>query len=175
MSEARPSANALLREANHALDAALLEEARAVATEGFAGGGAWMARVLGGHLAGPRATYLGTVKYGLATLTGGLLAATLWRWAGPFALVLAVLGFYAVEAQMVFLFPVAIRGSRAPFRDAFRLTRAAGGTFRVMAVVLPIALTMLFGAPFRGGLVRAWALGCLAIVLYFRAVERAAA
>lgn len=166
------TAQRLLREADAQLHGALLAEARAVATTGFAGGGAWMARALGGgHLGGARATYLGVVKYGLASCAALLAAAALWSSAGPLVVLPAVLAFYAVEAQMVFLFPVAIRGSSTPFRDAFRLTRAAGGTLAVMTVVLPIAATMLFGAPFRGGFVRAWTLGCLAIVLYFRAVE----
>lgn len=171
MSDGRPNARALLRAADARLDEALLAEARAVATAGFAGGGDWMARVLGGTLPAARARHLGIVKYGLASLGGGLVAAALAGPAGALALVPAILAFYAIEAQMVFLFPVAIRGSQSPFRDAFRLTRRAGGTLAVMAVVLPVAATMVFGAPFRGGFVRAWTLGCLAIVLYFRAIE----
>lgn len=175
MSEARPTASELLRAADARLDAALLADARSVATAGFAGGGAWMARILGGELPSARARYLGVVKYGLASLGGALVATLLAGPAGVLALVPAALAFYAIEAQMVFLFPVAICGSRTPFRDAFVLTRRAGGTLAVMAVVLPIAATMLLGAPFRGGFVRAWTLGCLAIVLYFRAIEGARA
>ena len=58
------------------------------------------------------------------------------------AAVLLVAGFYAAEAQMVFLFPEALLGRRVPWRSSRAMTVAAGGTLQVMASVLPIAARM---------------------------------
>src|SRR5262249_26054967 len=90
----------------------------------FAPGGRWMQLSLT-HLRGqplpapvPGLNALGAIKYALA---GGaaLLVATpavlLPAWP---LLILGVVAFYAVEAQMVFLFPLALDGARRPFRAA---------------------------------------------------------
>src|SRR5207244_10397260 len=80
---------------------------------------------------------------------------------------LAAVAFYAVEAQMVFLFPLALDGSARPFADAWRWTRHAGGTVAVMRVVVPLACTMLFAGLAGGGFLRSWCLGCLAVCLWY--------
>ncbi len=110
---------------------------------------------------------LGLIKYGLA---GGV--ALLWAVAAcagrlPWLVPLAAVAFYAVEAQMVFLFPLALDGSARPFAAARRWTRHAGGTVAVVRVVLPLAGTMLFGGLAGRGFVRCWCLGCLAICLWY--------
>ena len=79
---------------------------------------------------------------------------------------LAILAFYAVEAQMVFLFPLALDGCATPLRGSLALTRRAGGTLKVMGTVLPIAWHMLSGAS-----LRSWCHGCLAIVLWYEAIR----
>jgi hypothetical protein len=127
-----------------------------------------------GHLRGvalserrPRLNRLGCVKYGLASaaaLAVAVPAALLSAWP---LLVLCVPAFYAVEAQMVFLFPLALDGSARPFRDARLWTARAGGTLAVMRVVLPLACTMLLGGFVRQGFVRSWCLGCLAVCLWY--------
>lgn len=110
---------------------------------------------------------LGLIKYGLASG-----AALLWTVAAcvghvPWLAPLAIVAFYAVEAQMVFLFPLALDGSVRPFGDARRWTRRAGGTFAIMRVVLPLAGTMLLGGLVGRGFLRSWCLGCLAVCLWY--------
>src|SRR5690242_15081070 len=110
---------------------------------------------------------LGLIKYGLA---GGV--ALLWAVAAcaghvPWLVPLAAVAFYAVEAQMAFLFPLALDGSARPFAAARRRTRHAGGTVAVMRVVVPLACTMLFGGLAGRGFLRSWCLGCLAVCLWY--------
>jgi predicted MPP superfamily phosphohydrolase len=110
---------------------------------------------------------LGLIKYGLA---GGVaLLATVAACAGhvPWLVPLAAAAFYVVEAQMVFLFPLALDGSARPFSAARRWTRRAGGTIAVMRVVIPLACTMLFGGLAGRGFLRCWCLGCLAVCLWY--------
>ena len=59
---------------------------------------------------------LGLIKYGLAAGVALLWAVAACAWHVPWLVPLAVVAFYAVEAQMVFLFPVALDGSARPFR-----------------------------------------------------------
>ena len=117
---------------------------------------------------------LGLIKYALACAAalGGAVAAV-WLGAWPLA-VLAVPLFYAVEAQGVFLFPLALDGEvRAPFRVARRWTVRAGGTWRVMATVMPLAAVMLAGGFVGRGFVRSWCLGCLAVCLWYEQLRLA--
>ena len=77
---------------------------------------------------------LGVIKYGLASVTALLWLLVAWAIDLPWLGVLAVVIFYAVEGQMVFLFPVALDGSKRPFRDALAWSRRAGGTVAVVRV-----------------------------------------
>jgi predicted MPP superfamily phosphohydrolase len=86
--------------------------------------------------------------------------------------VLLVAGFYAAEAQMVFLFPEALLGRRVPWRSSRAMTVAAGGTLQVMVSVLPIAARMLGTGWWRGHGSRSWVQGCLAVVLWHRHVAK---
>lgn len=47
------------------------------------------------------------------------------------------------------------------------MTAQAGGTLRVMAVVMPIAATMLGGGFVGRGFLRSWCLGCLAVCIWY--------
>jgi hypothetical protein len=115
------------------------------------------------------AARIGWVKYGLSALVALVpIAAALATGAWPVA-TLAVPAFYAVEAQWVFAFPLALDGAPRPLRTARAFTRRAGGTLAVMRVVMPIAGSMLFGGFAGRGFVRSWCLGCLAIVLWYEA------
>jgi predicted MPP superfamily phosphohydrolase len=147
--------------------------AAGAALGGFASGVQWMRlglETLRGRPCPPTAVNyqrLGLIKYGLA---GGV--ALLWAGAAcaghvPWLVPLAAVAFYAVEAQMVFLFPLALDGSARPFGAARRWTRHAGGTIAVMRVVVPLACTMLFGGLAGRGFVRCWCLGCLAVCLWY--------
>src|ERR1043165_8217029 len=68
---------------------------------------------------------------------------------------------------MVFLFPLAIDGRTRVFRESLAWTSRAGGTWRVMCIVLPIAGTMLFGGLAGRGFIRSWCVGCLAVVVWY--------
>src|SRR5262245_61151775 len=131
--EAPVRAGALLARAAELYDAPdspLPAAARKAARGGFAGGAEWMRLVLGavrGEALEPIESpghyhFLGLTKYtlaGAAALGGAVGAIVLGAW--PLA-VLAVPLFYAVEAQGVFLFPLALDGETRPFRVARRWT-----------------------------------------------------
>ncbi len=154
-------------------DSGLRDGAPAAAWGLFASGARWMQRALehirGQPLAGPRFSLnvLGLLKYTPASL-GALICLSVawwleqWWWA-----LMAIPVFYAIEVQMVFLFPVALDGSPQPFRAAWSWTRRAGGTIVAMMIVLPLVAVMLFGGFFGRGFVRCWCLGCLAVCLWY--------
>ena len=163
---------------------------------GFAGGAAWMRlalRVLRDErvrdervrdervrdeptpVDAARFRRLGAAKYGgclLSAAGGGVIGSKLAGRRG--GLVAAAVGFYAAEAQAVFLFPLALDAPGpmlATFRRARRLTARAGGTPRVMATVLPLAARMLLGGLLGGGFRRSWCLGCLAVCVWYERVK----
>lgn len=172
----RSSAAVLLSRAAVLFDAPgnpLAETAPRAWRGGFASGGCWMQLALE-HLRGqplPEAVCdlnrLGLIKYGLACAAALAWLVLTIRCQLPRLAVLCVPVFYAVEAQMVFLFPLALDGSMRPFGEARRWTRHAGGTATVMAIVLPLAATMLLGGLLGRGFVRSWCLGCLAVCLWY--------
>ena len=178
----RESARSLLKCAVAVYDApdgALAVAARQAARGGFAGGAEWMRlameRLRGVPIARPATanhTVLGTVKYGAASAV-----ATVWAAADaldiPALAAFSVPLFYAVEAQAVFLFPVALDGDPRPFRAARALTVRAGGTLRVVAVVVPAAATMLVGGFVGRGFLRSWCLGCLAVCIWYEGLRAA--
>lgn len=155
---------------------------RAAAWGGFGAGAVWMARAMerlrgrpvdGPPVSRPYYQFLGVAKYTAASLAALAGAVGAW-WAGwPVLAVVAVPLFYAVEAQGVFLFPVALDGDRRPFRTARRWTARAGGTLPVMATVMPIAATMLFGGFAGRGFLRSWCLGCLAVCVWYEDLRAA--
>jgi hypothetical protein len=110
---------------------------------------------------------LGWTKYGLASGAALLVIVVAGAARALWLLPLAVVAFYAVEAPMVFLFPLALDGSGRPFTTARRWTRRAGGTVAVMRVVVPLAGTMLLGGLLGRGFLRSWCLGCLAVCLWY--------
>jgi hypothetical protein len=117
---------------------------------------------------------LGAVKYGLA-LAAALPVALAALLSGVWPLLpLSVAAFYAVEAQLVFLFPLALDGAAGPYREARRWTVRAGGTLAVLRVVLPLAAVMLLGGFAGRGFVRCWCLGCLAVCLWYEGLRTAA-
>jgi len=150
----------------------LAEEARTAGTTLFASGARWMRRALERIRRMPLSdvswdfNVLGCVKYGLASAGAAACVALAW-WSNPWWLLGVVPAFYALEAQLVFLFPLALEGNLHPFREARRWTERAGGTLIVMGVVLPLAATMLFGGFCGRGFVRSWCLGCLAVCLWY--------
>ncbi len=171
----------LMRQAADVLDSpanGLAESGRGAWQRGFASGGCWMRQALE-HLrgqplegAGTNLNRLGLLKYGLACAGAFAWLALMMSWHRPLLAGLCVLVFYAVEAQMVFLFPLVLDGSARPFRDARRWTRRAGGTLTVMRCVLPLAATMLLGGLRGRGFVRSWCIGCLAVCIWYEDLRR---
>ncbi len=170
------TAAVLLRRAAKVYDAPtspLPAAARQAWGGGFVGGGTWMRltleRLRGRPLPATALPLgrLGLMKYGLAALVAALPVvlslASGWLWLA----LLSVPAFYAVEAQMVFLFPLALDGEARPLVASRAWTVRAGGTAAVMWVVLPLAVTMLGGGFVGRGFVRSWCLGCLAICLWY--------
>jgi uncharacterized protein len=151
----------------------LPEAARKAWRGGFFGGGEWMRLTLevlrGQPLPATRLPLgrLGLVKYGFACAVAALpvIAALVFGW--YWLALLSVPAFYAVEAQMVFLFPLALDAGERPLASSRAWTVRAGGTAAVMIVVLPLALTMLGGGFVGRGFVRSWCLGCLAVCLWY--------
>lgn len=145
---------------------------------GFSIGGPWMRRALQElqvHAPWPERepswTMLGLFKYGqcaLAALVIGAAAYGLEQW---WMLALTLPAFYLVEAQWVFLFVLVAQGHPEPLRQSARLTRQAGGAWRVMWTVLPLAWTMLTGwatlRPSAQGALKRWCVGCLAVVIWY--------
>lgn len=145
---------------------------------GFHGGARWMhaaMKAIGWRMPPFREAVgyerLGWGKYGMCVLAAlAAAAATPIWWLAPIP---ALLAFYAAEAQMVFLFPERLLNRRAPWSAARAMTVSAGGTWRVMTQVLPIAARMLATGWWRGRARETWVQGCFAVVLWHRHVRRA--
>jgi predicted MPP superfamily phosphohydrolase len=166
----------LLRRAAAVYDAPespLPAAARAAWRRGFAGGGAWMRlsleRLRGRPLPAAAAGlgHLGLLKYALAGAAAAVPLAAALAAGRAWLAVLCVPAFYAVEAQMVFLFPLALDGHERPLAAGRAWAVRAGGTAAVMRVVMPLALAMLGGGLLGRGFVRSWCLGCLAVCLWY--------
>ena len=140
---------------------------------GFASGAQWMRLALeterGQRCPSTMFNFqqLGLIKYGLAVGVALLSAGATWAWNVPWLVPLAGVAFYAVEVQMVFLFPLALDGNPRPFSDSWHWTRRAGGTIAAMRVVLPLACVMLFGGLAGRGFLRCWCVGCLSVCLWY--------
>lgn len=144
----------------------------------FASGAQWMGLAMGLE---PKAiaqrpyNRWGTFKYTLCSLPLiacliGILALSAWI---AILLPLAILLFYLIEAQFVFLFPLLITGSPRPLAHSRQLTRQAGGTLKVVSIVMPLACFMALGSltPIsRAQPRRAFALGCLSIIIWYEQV-----
>ncbi|MEM7553227.1 MAG: hypothetical protein AAF378_03860 [Cyanobacteria bacterium P01_A01_bin.84] len=151
----------------------LSETAQNAWRNGFVSGGEWMALALSElrktkPVSAPsKLQVLGITKYILAS-TAALLVIGIAIWTKIYpAILLCIPAFYAVEVQMVFLFPIVLDGSHHPFRDSLRWTKKAGGTIPAMKIVMVLALVMIFGGFLGKGFIRCWCLGCLAVVLWY--------
>jgi hypothetical protein len=169
-------ANDLLRKARVLYDDAgtgLARQAGGAWRWGFVSGAEWMrsalAQLRNTPPAGPTRGFnrLGIIKYGLSSAAAlACLTAAVWL-EQPLLAVLLVPAFYAVEAQFVFLFPLALDQTPHVWRRSRQLTLASGGTLAVMGTVLPLAAMMLFGGLAGRGFVRSWCLGCLAVCIWY--------
>jgi hypothetical protein len=151
----------------HGLQAA----SHAARWRGFGGGAAWMRSAMGAvrgkaPLCGAPLGWLGACKYMLAGSAALLALAALWR-VPVLAMTAAVVAFYAVEARMVFVFPLALDGEPAPFVASHRLVARTSPPGVATARVMRIAARMLFGSFVGRGFLRSWCLGCLAVVLWY--------
>jgi hypothetical protein len=179
----RVSARGLLRRAAEIYDSPnndLAQRAANVGFGGFSSGARWMRHAMlmirgqpssSARTVNANFQLLGILKYGFASAAALAVAGLAIAMSVPVFALLAIPAFYAVEAQGVFLFPLVLDGSTSPFRDARIWTLRAGGTLRVMAVVMPIAATMLLGGFVGRGFVRSWCLGCLAVCLWYERIR----
>lgn len=153
---------------------------------GFGAGASWMGMALQITRGAPpiapaleRRTFwimnaLGLAKNGGAALTAAVVGALLGRALGTGSVgwlvgaITFIAAFYAIEGQMVFLFPLALEGRAAECR---KWTVKAGGTWRVMLTVVPISAGMVFGGFLGRGFLRSWCLGCLAVVVWYHLLE----
>ena len=108
----------------------------------------------------------GLLKYAAASLAALIPIAVAIAFSRWFLMLLAIPCFYAVEVQMLFLFPLMLDHHPHPLRQSLRLTRRIG-TLSAMATVLPIAAFMLSGEFVGQGIRRSWCVGCLAVCLWY--------
>ena len=116
---------------------------------------------------------LGLTKYAIC-LVGALTCFIFTRplFPLPLSCLLFVLVFYALEVQMLFVFPLAIDGAKNVFRKSACLMRSEGGTASAIGTVLVLAGMMIFGGVLGRGFVRSWSLGCLAVLLWYEKIRR---
>jgi len=156
----------------------LQDAARAAIWTGFGGGADWMRKAMGvvrGREPMGRAHFgwLGIGKYGCAGVAALLVLALLWR-LQALALPAAIVTFYTVELRMLFVFPLALDGERAPFVASHQLVIRTLRPSVATAHLICIAARMLIGGLAGFGFVRSWCIGCLAIVLWYENARRAA-
>lgn len=184
-----PDASTLLARAARCYDEprhGLAVAARTAARGGFAGGAEWMRHALGAIRGSPprgtaRFTRLGVVKYALASGAALLLPALALPLlalpalapvlqsplAAALLLLLASGAFYAVESRFVFAFPCALEGDAAPLRASHRLLAQTTAPVAATIAVARIAATMVVGGLLGRGFLRSWAIGCLAVLLWY--------
>jgi hypothetical protein len=158
-------------------DRPLAAQARWAWQGGFYSGAVWMELALSELRHQPPRSVpqclqqFGVLKYTLTTIAAlmVLVGAIVTRMY-PLA-ILCIPAFYAVEVQMVFLFPLTLDRVAQPFRASRQWTKRAGGTIAAMRIVLILALVMLFGGLCGRGFIRCWCLGCLAVVLWYEQLQ----
>ncbi|HBE21472.1 MAG TPA: hypothetical protein DDW51_28735, partial [Cyanobacteria bacterium UBA11367] len=147
-------ATALLRQAAALYDDPNLpfaQEAKKAWQGGFYSGAGWMELVLSQLRHQPQRPVpkclqgFGIIKYTLTTIAalpilGFAIATQIYP-----LIILSIPAFYAVEVQMVFLFPITLDRMANPFRTSQEWTKRAGGTIAAMQIVLVLAAVMLFG------------------------------
>jgi hypothetical protein len=145
---------------------------------GFYSGAAWMELVLSELRGQPQRSVpqclqgFGILKYTLTSIAALIVVAiAIKTQIYPFIL-LCIPAFYAVEVQMVFLFPITLDRLPHPFRTSLQWTQYAGGTIAAMRIVLVLAVVMLLGGLLGKGFVRCWCLGCLAVVLWYEQIRK---
>lgn len=143
----------------------------------FADGGAWMAEQLYLRSARPAPSGIppnyrkaGLIKYGLSLLAAFLTALSVVSIC-PVTILLAIIVFYVVEVQFLFLFPLMADENATPYRSAIRISWSVG-ILRCVGNTIPIAVHMLVGLmnhkdPFRG-----WHTGCLAVLIWYLDIRK---
>lgn len=145
---------------------------------GFYSGAAWMELVLSELRGQPQRSVpkclqgFGILKYTLTSIAALIvLAIAITTQIYPL-IMFSIPAFYAVEVQMVFLFPITLDRFPNPFRTSLQWTQYAGGTITAMRIVLVLAIVILLGGLFGKGFVRCWCLGCLSVVLWYEQIRK---
>ncbi|MEZ4813802.1 MAG: hypothetical protein R3A80_01160 [Bdellovibrionota bacterium] len=142
-------------------------------TFSFHKGAKWMHKALEQHRGGafefPNHSYnfLGCLKYFCSSLILVLfLAFGLFFSYWPL-IALSIPAFYIVEVQLIFLFPVAIDGSKRPLQDAWKLRRKSTSLIEILPITMLIAAHMLSAVFMPQKAIYRWCTGCLAILLIY--------
>ncbi len=109
--------------------------------------------------------FYGLFKYAISGAVFLITLFFLWPLGWMYA-PLSIICFYAVEVQLMFLFPLLIDQSPAPLRESRTMTRSIGTIYTVL-VILPIGVFMLLGLFHWKNPLKHWYLGCLAVVIWY--------
>jgi len=139
----------------------------------FFAGGIWMAEMLAFLRNQPPGAIVhdipfnryGYGKYAAATACFALFLLVSYQFC-PLAMPLAILVFYWIEAQFLFLFPLLIDREHNPIWRSIQLTRRVGNLY-ALCNVIPIAAYMLSGLLSREEPLRRWYVGCIAILIWY--------
>lgn len=139
-------------------------------TELFTNGARWMHGAYGA-LHGPVPPFPAAVrwerygwwKYGISAAGAALAFAVPTPFCAQMALFLVV--FYALEVQLLFLFPLLIFGVPAPVRTSVRLVWEVG-FFQAWLTTILLAGYMLAGLLRWRSPLQQWCIGCLCVVLW---------
>ncbi len=111
-------------------------------------------------------TFYGLLKYGISLLAFVLSALGLFK-VSPFLLPLSILAFYLAEVHFLFLFPLLLEGVAHPVLESIRHTYRIG-LLSALCTVIPIGFYMLAGLLHFKSPLRAWHIGCGAILIWYR-------
>lgn len=167
----------LLRVIRHYLNRAndLLEEDQAfplrhVGFNLFSSGGSWLASVALADGIFPtirsknQYALYGILKYGLSL---GAAFTMLLALPLAYAIPSSILGFYAIESLLFFVFPLLISGSRNPIRQSIALVIKLG-YFKIFILTIRLAIFMIGGLMNFRNPTRNWSVGCLVTLLVLK-------
>lgn len=111
-------------------------------------------------------TLYGLVKYGISLLAFGASVLLFCR-VNPLLAPLSIVVFYLVEVHFLFLFPLLLDGVKQPLLKSIQQTYRIG-LLPAVATVMPIGFYMLAGLCHFKAPLRAWHIGCGAILIWYQ-------
>jgi len=111
-------------------------------------------------------SFLGFIKYGLAGFTFILYIIFIIHIKYYIFLPFAIVLFYGIEVQFLFLFPLAIDGISKPIYHSLNC-KVKGGRFASIFGVIVIAIFMISGILPQKSFFRNWSVGCIAVLIWY--------